>query len=74
MAVAQPISQSAHADPKSLEEAIDRARSALLAEQRADGHWCYELEADCTIPAEYVLMLRYLGEERPDLERKIRRR
>jgi squalene-hopene/tetraprenyl-beta-curcumene cyclase len=71
MAVAQPISQSAHADPKSLEEAIDRARSALLAEQRADGHWCYELEADCTIPAEYVLMLRYLGEERPDLERKI---
>ena len=45
-----------------LERAIDGAREALLAQQRADGHWVYELEADATIPAEYILLQHYLGE------------
>jgi squalene-hopene/tetraprenyl-beta-curcumene cyclase len=55
-----------------LEPAIDAALAAVLADQRDDGHWVYELEADVTIPAEYVLMVHYLGET-PDtaLERKI---
>ena len=56
-----------------LADAVARARDALLADQRHDGHWCYELEADCTIPAEYVLFLRYLGQREPDLEAKIGR-
>ena len=30
--------------------------------QRRDGHWVFELEADATIPAEYVLLRHYLGE------------
>jgi hypothetical protein len=30
--------------------------------QRADGHFIFELEADATIPAEYVLMRHYRGE------------
>ena len=42
-------------------------RDALLAAQNADGHWVYELEADSTIPAEYVLLVHYLGET-PNLE------
>ncbi len=41
---------------------IDRATRALLACQRADGHFLFELEADATIPAEYVLLRHYLGE------------
>ncbi len=41
---------------------IDAATQALLACQRADGHWLFELEADATIPAEYVLLRHYLGE------------
>jgi squalene-hopene/tetraprenyl-beta-curcumene cyclase len=45
-----------------VEEAIARASSALVAEQQADGHWVYELEADATIPAEYVLLRHYLAE------------
>ena len=45
---------------------IDAAAAALRASQRADGHWVFELEADATIPAEYVLLTHYLGEE-PDL-------
>ncbi|WP_457836019.1 hypothetical protein, partial [Staphylococcus aureus] len=39
-----------------LDDAIGRARAALLRRQRADGHWVFELEADATIPAEYVLL------------------
>jgi squalene-hopene/tetraprenyl-beta-curcumene cyclase len=45
-----------------LHPAITRALNALLAAQKPDGHWVYELEADATIPAEYVLMVHFLGE------------
>src|SRR3984957_712254 len=45
-----------------LDRHIDAARDALLACQRPDGHWLFELEADATIPAEYVLLRHYLGE------------
>jgi squalene-hopene/tetraprenyl-beta-curcumene cyclase len=47
---------------RDLERSIDRATEALLACQREDGHWLFELEADATIPAEYVLLRHYLGE------------
>jgi squalene-hopene/tetraprenyl-beta-curcumene cyclase len=50
-----------------VDAAVVRATDALLKLQHADGHWCFELEADCTIPAEYVLFVHYLGET-PDLE------
>ena len=45
-----------------LDASIDRATLALWALQRADGHFIFELEADATIPAEYVLMRHYRGE------------
>ncbi|GHH12063.1 Squalene--hopene cyclase [Sphingomonas glacialis] len=49
-----------------------RAAAALGALQRDDGHWVFELEADATIPAEYVLLRHYLGEPRDvEIERKI---
>ncbi len=54
-----------------LEQAIVRARKALLALQHPEGHWCFELEADCTIPAEYILMMHYVGEVDEDLQAKI---
>ena len=50
-----------------LDGAIRTAGAALLKQQRQDGHWVFELEADATIPSEYVLLVHYLGEE-PDLE------
>ncbi len=57
-----------------LERSIARATDAILAAQRPDGHWVYELEADATIPAEYVLLVHYLGESANlELERKIGR-
>ncbi|MDQ6683910.1 MAG: squalene--hopene cyclase, partial [Pseudomonadota bacterium] len=39
--------------------------------QREDGHWVFELEADATIPAEYVLLTHFLGEPDPALEQRI---
>jgi squalene-hopene/tetraprenyl-beta-curcumene cyclase len=45
-----------------LEASINSATQALLEHRQADGHWVFELEADCTIPAEYVLLTHYLGE------------
>ena len=60
--------------PKTLEGAIAAATDALLAVQRPDGHWVFELEADATIPAEYVLMRHYLAEPvDAELEAKIAR-
>ena len=45
-----------------LETHIRSATQALLERQQADGHWVFELEADATIPAEYVLLRHYRGE------------
>jgi squalene-hopene/tetraprenyl-beta-curcumene cyclase len=45
-----------------LEASIVSATQGLLNDRQADGHWVYELEADCTIPAEYVLLAHYLAE------------
>ncbi|VWD07328.1 squalene--hopene cyclase [Burkholderia lata] len=58
---------SAGTVPAGVDTAVVRATDALLAAQNADGHWVYELEADSTIPAEYVLLVHYLGET-PNLE------
>ncbi|WP_250515696.1 squalene--hopene cyclase [Caballeronia sp. INDeC2] len=58
----------------SLDTAVNRATDALLAAQHPEGYWLYELEADATIPAEYVLLVHYLGETADEmLEAKIGR-
>ncbi|MFT4435716.1 squalene--hopene cyclase [Caballeronia sp. 15715] len=64
----QPVTAAA------LEASVARAADAILADQHPDGYWLYELEADATIPAEYVLLVHYLGETpKPELEAKIAR-
>ncbi len=45
-----------------LESSIAAASSAILDTRKPDGHWVFELEADATIPAEYVLLRHYLAE------------
>src|SRR3954447_9646588 len=55
-----------------LEQRIEAATNALLDRQQADGHWVFALEADATIPAEYVLLRHYLAEPvDAELEAKI---
>src|ERR1700749_2056349 len=45
-----------------VEQAMTAATHTLVAHQQPDGHWLYELEADATIPAEYILLRHYRGE------------
>jgi len=60
--------------PDALDAAVARAADALRRLQRPDGHWVFELEADATIPAEYLLLRHFLGEPvDTDLEARIGR-
>src|ERR1700748_1223478 len=57
-----------------LDASVALAADAILADQHPEGYWLYELEADATIPAEYVLLVHYLGETpNLELEKKIGR-
>ncbi len=57
--------------PARLDRAIARAAEALAACQKPDGHWVFELEADATIPAEYVLLQHWFGRSDTALEARI---
>src|SRR6266446_5955836 len=56
------INKSVGIENGALEASIASATRALLGYRKPDGHWVFELEADSTIPAEYVLLRHYLGE------------
>src|SRR5262245_50562966 len=59
-------------DPVALEKSISSATEALLGYRQSDGHWIFELEADSTIPSEYILLRHYLAEPvDTELEAKI---
>jgi len=63
--MARTASRNASAAPApsdALDAAVETAAAALLRLQRPDGHWAFELEADVTIPAEYILLQHYLDE------------
>jgi squalene-hopene/tetraprenyl-beta-curcumene cyclase len=60
------LSRAAETERRDLETAIARATRALLSLQQPDGHWVFELEADATIPAEYILLQHYLDEIVPE--------
>jgi squalene-hopene/tetraprenyl-beta-curcumene cyclase len=65
------LSPRAH-EGDEIDRAIAAASQAMAESQRNDGHWLFELEADATIPAEYVLLRHYRGEPVDAvLERKI---
>jgi len=53
---------TADVDSAALEKSIGAATEALLGCRQADGHWVFELEADATIPSEYVLLRHHLAE------------
>lgn len=56
------IGESGATGQPALSDSINAAVRALHALQKPDGHFVFELEADSTIPAEYILMRHYLGE------------
>ena len=57
--------------PSGLDGAIAVAREELVRRQSAAGYWLFELEADCTIPAEYLLLMHFLAEIDQPLEAKM---
>lgn len=54
-----------------LERVIADAAGELRAARREDGHWLFELEADATIPAEYVLLNHFLDEIDDQVEARL---
>ncbi|MBI1733107.1 MAG: squalene--hopene cyclase [Gammaproteobacteria bacterium] len=47
--------------PDPLTATILRSGSALLERQYQDGYWRFDLEADTTIPSEYILLQHFMG-------------
>ena len=43
-----------------LDAVIAETVGAFKRSQRPDGHWVFDLEADATIPAEYIMLNHYL--------------
>jgi len=70
----QPMSNSTSHEGfnfQQLNVAIDKAQNHLLGLQDPAGYWVFELEADCTIPAEYIMMMHYLDDINEELQNKI---
>lgn len=57
----------------SLANAIRHATAALIDRQKPDGHWVFELEADATIPADFVLLQHILDRIDERLQARIGR-
>src|SRR5690606_24231120 len=56
---------------EAIEHTLNDAVSDLASRQDSDGHIVYELEADTTIPSEYILLNHFLGEPEPELEAEL---
>ncbi len=54
-----------------LDRVIGEAAESLRARQKPDGHWVFDLEADATIPAEYIMLNHYLDERETEIEAKL---
>ncbi len=54
-----------------VEEVVAKSRQWMMERQQDDGHWAFELEADATIPAEYIMLNHYLGEPNDEVEQKL---
>lgn len=58
-------------DRAEIDRVIGEARDWLSAQQAEDGHWAFELEADATIPSEYIMLNHFLGEIDDEVEHKL---
>ena len=54
-----------------LDRAIEAAGASLREAQTADGHWIFPLEADVTIPAEYILLEHFIDDIDAPLEARL---
>jgi squalene-hopene/tetraprenyl-beta-curcumene cyclase len=56
-----------------VDRVVESATAALFGLQKKDGEWWFELEADATIPSEYILLEHYLDEIDEELEKDMAR-
>ncbi len=56
---------------RDIDTVLEESIAMLKSQQRSDGHWVFDLEADATIPAEYIFLGHYLDEREPELEVKL---
>ncbi|HJO97658.1 MAG TPA: prenyltransferase/squalene oxidase repeat-containing protein, partial [Rhodospirillales bacterium] len=68
---AEPWEAERPASDDALGVAIAEAVDGLAERQHDDGHWSFELEADATIPAEYILLNHYLDQIDDAVEAKL---
>ena len=54
-----------------VERAVVETAADLESVQNAAGEWCFELKANVTIPAEYILLEHFLGMIDDAVERKL---
>ena len=54
-----------------VDRAIETAGAFLRGRQSSDGHWVFPLEADVTIPAEYILLEHFIDDIDPGLEGRL---
>ncbi len=54
-----------------LEASISKGVRSLLDQQQDDGHWVFVLEADATIPAEYIMLKHFLNEVDKEKEQRL---
>lgn len=57
-------------DARNVHFVLQNSGGYLASLQREDGHWVFELEADVTIPAEYIMLQRFLGRRISDENRE----
>jgi len=58
-------------DLDKIDEVIEDVRGWLAGRQSDDGHWAFELEADATIPSEYIMLNHFLDEVDNETEAKL---
>lgn len=58
---------------RSLDDTIGIAVAHLTRLQAEDGHWVFDLEADATIPAEYIMLGHFIDESEPEIDAKLAR-
>ncbi|MEQ9199157.1 MAG: prenyltransferase/squalene oxidase repeat-containing protein, partial [Rhodospirillales bacterium] len=58
-------------DPALVDQTISEALADLERMQEGDGHWVFELEADVTIPAEYIFLNHFLDTIDDAVEQKL---
>ena len=54
-----------------LDALIKSSSEGLANRQNTDGHWQFELEADATMPVEYIFFMHYMDEIDVELEKKL---